>query len=124
MRGHTNESRTGGKRMSENLGHFLVDLACDPDLMAQFIGDPATVLAKFDLTEQERTIVMTRDSRLLADALGTTGFALGQGVDVVTPERRKAPARKRKAPRKPIKKAPAKKAPKKRAPAKPSRKKR
>jgi hypothetical protein len=110
--------------MSENLGHFLVDLACSPDLMAQFIGDPATVLARFDLTEHERHIIMTRDSRLLADALGTTGFSLGQGIEVVPPERRKAPARKKRAPSKPIKKAPAKKAPKKRAPAKPSRQKR
>ena len=109
--------------MSENLGHFLVDLACSPDLMAQFIGDPATVLAKFDLTDQERTIVMTRDSRLLSDALGTTGYALGQAIDVIAPKRRKAPAKK-KAPRKPVRKAPAKKAPKKRAPAKPVRKKR
>ena len=110
--------------MSENLGHFLVDLACSPDLMAQFIGDPATVLGKFDLTDQERKIVMTRDPRLLAEALGTTGFALGQGVDIVPPTRRKAPVRKKKAPRKPVRKAPAKKAPKKRAPAMPSRKKR
>ena len=105
--------------MSENLGHFLVDLACSPDLMAQFIGDPATVLAKSDLTEQERNIVMTRDSRLLADALGTTGYSFGVAVEEIAP-----PTRKRKAPRKPVKKAPAKKAPKKRAPAKPSRKKR
>ncbi len=27
--------------MSENLGNFLVDLTCNPELMARFLGDPA-----------------------------------------------------------------------------------
>lgn len=109
--------------MSENLGNFLVDLACSPDLMAQFLGDPAAVIAKFALTEQERTLVMTRDSRRLADALGATGYSLGQIVDVpFAPGKKKAPAKKKKAPRKPpAKKAPAKKAPAKKAPARKKR---
>jgi hypothetical protein len=107
--------------MSENLGHFLVDLACDPDLMAKFIGDPALVLGKFDLTEQERAVVMTRNPRLLADALGTTGYSFGVAVEEIAPPARKkrGPARKKKAPKKPARKAPSK-----RAPSKPSRKKR
>ena len=103
--------------MSENLGNFLVDLTCNPDLMARFLGDPAAVLAESSLNDHERTLVMTRDSRLLADALGANGFSLGLGVGVTTPTR-KAPGRKRparKAP--PKKKTPPKKSPA-RAPAK------
>jgi hypothetical protein len=108
--------------MSENLGSFLVELACNPNLMAQFIGDPGAVLAQSTLTEQERIIVLTRDPVRLSAALGTTGYSLGQGVEVVPPfppSKKKAPVKKkgpakRKAPRKP---------PAKKAPARPARKK-
>lgn len=105
--------------MSENLCNFLVDLTCNPDLMARFLGDPATVLAHAPLTDQERSVVMTRNSRLLAEALGATGYSLGVGVGVITPSR-KAPGKKKgpvkKTPKKPAKKAPARK----KAPAKTS----
>lgn len=121
--------------MSENLGNFLVDLACDPALMSQFLGDPAAVLARTSLSEQERTLLMTRDSRLLADALGTESFSVGQIIEIPSPlkapgKKRKAPGErktpsKKKAPRKgPAKRAPARKAPaRKKTPAsKPARK--
>ncbi len=112
--------------MSENLGNFLVDLACDPALMAQFLGDPGTVLARTSLSDEERTLVMTRDSRLLAGALGTTSYSVGQIIEIPrgVPTRKKAPGKKKKtpgkkkAPRKtPAKKTPARKRPSRKAPA-------
>lgn len=115
--------------MSENLGNFLVDLACDPALMAQFIGDPATVLARTSLDERERALVMARDSRLLSEAMGTMSFGVGQTIEIPTPLRaparkKKAPARKRKTPAKrkaprktPAKKTPVRKRPTRKAPA-------
>lgn len=90
--------------MSENLENFLVDLSSNPDQLSRFKKSPEDVVAQSALSSQERGQVMTRDSRVVADALGATGFALGEGVGVITPSR-KAPARKKR----PVKKTPAKK---------------
>jgi hypothetical protein len=106
--------------MSENLEGFLVDLSSDPDKLSRFDKNPDAVVSGSPLTEEQKNQVKTRDSRVLADAMGATGFALGEGVGVVTPMR--APARKKRPTKKapPKKKAPArKKTPaRKRAPAK------
>lgn len=110
--------------MSDNLGNFLVDLACDPQLMSRFIGDPAAVLGESALTEHERSLVLARDARGLADALGSAGYALGVGIEVIPPakkappKKKKAPGRKKRAPGK--KKTPPKKTPVRKSPRKPA----
>jgi hypothetical protein len=110
--------------MTEKMEGFLIDVSSNPDQLARFNSNPGDVVAKSDLTESERASVLSRDSSQVSDALGSTGFALGLGVEIITPAKapakRKAPAKgpaKKKTP--PRKKTPArKKAPaKKKAPA-------
>ena len=89
--------------MSENLENFLIDLSSNPDQLSRFSNNPTAVVTQSALNEQERTAVVSRDSQSLADALGSTGFALGMGVEIIIPSkaptRRRTPA-KRKAPAK------------------------
>ena len=102
--------------MSENLENFLVDVSSNPNQRSRFSTNPHDVLAQSALNETERAQVLSKDSQVLADALGATGYSLGQIIDEITPMRapgrRKRPARKtppkRKAPKGPArKKAPA-----------------
>jgi hypothetical protein len=121
--------------MSKNLENLLIDLSSNPEQLSRFKNNPADVLAQSSLTGDERAAVTSRDSQQLADALGSTGFALGLGVEIITPSKapakrkapgkKKGPAKKKTPPRKkaparkktPAKKRPAKRAPAKRAPA-------
>jgi hypothetical protein len=67
--------------VSENLSHFLVDLASDPDQMRAYLADPARVLESAALNADERAAMLSRDSRqirvILAEADNPTGAAKG-----------------------------------------------
>lgn len=93
--------------MSDNLENFIVDVSSNPRQLSRFSTNPQDVVAESALNDAERAQVMSKDSQVLADAMGETGYSLGQIIDEITPMR--APSRKR-----PSKKAPPKrKAPKK-----------
>lgn len=106
--------------MSENLENFLVDVSSDPQQLSRFTGNPARTVGQSRLNDAEKAAVLSGSSQTLADTMGSTGYSLGVGIDVIEPMR--APSR-----RKPARKAPAKrKAPARKAPAKrksPARKK-
>lgn len=51
-----------------NLLNFLEDLARDPRNLEQFEQDSEAVLRTADLSDAERDLVRSRDSRLIASA--------------------------------------------------------
>ena len=126
--------------MADKLSAFLVDVAEDPNRLAQFSANARRELDRAGLTDAQKTAVLTRDSRKVRAALGTWALAANDDVLEVPgpppppptspPPRRKPPA-KRKPPKK--KRPPKRKRPRrppkrptrrKRAPSRPSRKKR
>ena len=127
--------------MADKLSAFLVDVAEDPNRLAQFSANAQRELDRAGLTDAQKTAVLTRDSRKVRAALGTWALAANDDVLEVPgppppppptspPPRRKPPA-KRKPPKK--KRPPKRKRPRrppkrptrrKRAPSRPSRKKR
>lgn len=52
------------------LRDFVVEVATDPDLAMRFAVDPAAVLNRIELTDEEKTAVLARDSARLRVALG------------------------------------------------------
>ena len=125
--------------MADKLSAFLVDVAEDPNRLAQFSANAQRELDRAGLTDAQKTAVLTRDSRKVRAALGTWALAANDDVLEVPgppppptspPPRRKPPA-KRKPPKKkrPPKRTRPRRPPKrptrrKRAPSRPSRKKR
>ena len=86
--------------MSAGLGNFLVNLACDPDLLAQFREHPEIVSASASLTLDEQEALLTRDSRRLASALGMSLAKTALGITTQKqPKKIRKPAKK--GPRKP-----------------------
>ncbi|HXD18848.1 MAG TPA: hypothetical protein VN654_17665 [Vicinamibacterales bacterium] len=71
--------------MSDNLNHFLIDLASDADRMAAFTADPAAALAASRLTNEERAAVLSRDSARVRAALG---FSLAMAEPVAVTHKR------------------------------------
>src|SRR5215213_7302680 len=65
--------------MNEKLSAFLVDLASDPDRMAQFLRNPRALLKNTELSVEQRAAVLSRDARRMATALGA---ASGNGGNV------------------------------------------
>jgi hypothetical protein len=99
--------------MTDNLGNFLVDLAAEPNRLAQFLANPMPLLEASSLTPDEQQMIRFPESGDLEDAVRTrktNGTLTGGGMERKAPAK-KAPARKKKAP---AKKAPARK---KKAPA-------
>lgn len=66
--------------MSDSLSNFLVDLASDSDRLARFMNNPGAELDQTDLTEEERTAVLSRDSRRLANTVGISAQKSGLGI--------------------------------------------
>ena len=93
--------------MSDNLSHFLVDLASDADRRAAFMANPLRELEQSDLTAAERAAVMTRDGAQLRSALGLTPWEAAVSVA------RKAPPKQAPATKPPAKKGGKKKSGKK-----------
>lgn len=56
--------------MSDNLSHFLVDLASSPDQMRAFLADPSRVLDGTSLSPGEKAAVLARDGAQIRAALG------------------------------------------------------
>ena len=74
--------------MSDNLSEFLVDLASNPDRMAAFQADPARVFDEAGLTDQERTVIESRDPRLLSSTVGAA-MRLQNGHERAAPPKKK-----------------------------------
>ena len=55
--------------MSDNLSHFLIDLASDSTRMDAFLADPARALAGSLLTDEEKAALLTRDATRVRAAL-------------------------------------------------------
>lgn len=127
--------------MADKLSAFLVDVAEDPNRLAQFSANARRELDRAGLTDAQKTAVLTRDSRKVRAALGTWALAANDDVLEVpgppppppptSPPPRRQPPAKRKPPKK--KRPPKRKRPRrppkrptrrKRAPSRPSRKKR
>jgi hypothetical protein len=69
--------------LSDNLSHFLIDLASDSDRMAAFLVDPAGALAGSLLTDEEKAAVLTRDTARVRAALGRFSLAMAEPVAVM-----------------------------------------
>jgi hypothetical protein len=79
--------------VSDNLSHFLIDLASDPVRMGAFLADPDGTLAASLLTDEEKAAVLTRDSARVRAAIGLN-LAMDEPVAVMKkrppiPKRRK-----------------------------------
>lgn len=79
--------------MSDNLSHFLINLASDPVRMNAFLADPEETLAASLLTDEEKAAVLTRDSARVRAAIGLS-LAMDEPVAVMKkrppiPKRRK-----------------------------------
>jgi hypothetical protein len=81
--------------LSDNLSHFLIDLASDSDRMAAFLADPAGALAGSPLSDEEKAAVLTRDSARVRAAFG---FSLAMDEPVAVMKKRPiiTPGKKRK----------------------------
>jgi hypothetical protein len=55
--------------VSDNLSHFLVDLASNPDQMRAYLADPARVLESASLNADERAAMLSCDSAKIRDVL-------------------------------------------------------
>ena len=51
------------------IGDFLLELADDPELLARFRDDPATVLAESGLTAEQQQILRSNDLKRVRDAI-------------------------------------------------------
>lgn len=51
------------------IGDFLLELADDPELLARFRDDPATVLAESGLTTEQQEILRSNDLKRVRDAI-------------------------------------------------------
>jgi hypothetical protein len=69
--------------LSDNLSHFLIDLASDSDRMAAFLADPAGALAGSLLTDEEKAAVLTRDSVRVRAAFRRLNLAMDEPVAVM-----------------------------------------
>jgi len=56
--------------VSDNLSHFLVDLASSPDQMRAFLVDPTRVLDGTSLSPGEKAALLARDGAQIRAALG------------------------------------------------------
>lgn len=133
--------------MTEKMSAFLVDVAENPDQLAELMSNPERELGRAGLTDAQKAAVLSRDSRKVRAALGSPALSANDDVLEVPPPppppptpppaprpptrrkptRRKPPAKKRpKRPtRKPSKRRPArKKGPSRRSRKGPARKKR
>jgi Aromatic-ring-opening dioxygenase LigAB, LigA subunit len=72
------------------LRDFVVGVATDPDLAMRFAADPAAELERFELTDEEKTAVLARDSAQLRVALG----APRKGASTANNDRKKKTGRK------------------------------
>ena len=59
--------------MSDNLSHFLVDLASSPDQMRAFLADPSRVLDGTSLSADEKAALLTHDGAQIRAALREEG---------------------------------------------------
>jgi hypothetical protein len=59
--------------VSDNLSHFLVDLASNPDQMRAFLADPARVLESTSLGSDEKAAILARDGEQIRMALKDPG---------------------------------------------------
>ena len=73
--------------MSDNLSELLVDLASNADRMAAFHADPERVFDEAGLSDEERTVMRSRDPRLLANTVGAAQ-RLMQGHSVGGPKKK------------------------------------
>ena len=55
--------------MSDNLSHFLVDLASDSDRLNAFLADPTQAVNATSMSEYEKAAVLSRDSAQIRSAL-------------------------------------------------------
>ena len=99
--------------MSEALNDFLIDLAVNPDRLAQFMRDPHAEIERAQLTVEEADAVLARDRIRIRAVMGLARVTDIEDVEDISPARRKG-GKKKPAPRKPAKK---------KAPRRPSRKK-
>ena len=111
--------------MSEALGNFLADLACDSEQLARFAANPEGMLAAAALSAAERDAILSRDSRRVSSALGALAERAGLGVTAQKPggkkkkspggKKKKSPGSKKKSPggsrKAPARKTPARKSP-------------
>jgi hypothetical protein len=96
--------------MSKELTSFFAQLSANPLLIEKFESDPAALLEKFNLSDAEKTLVMTRDLDVITYQLQSNGPVGGGGQGAPQPVKppkrpRPKPAKKKKT----AKKKPAKK---------------
>src|SRR2546423_7774240 len=101
--------------MADRMSAFLVDVAEDPDRLAQFGANAGPELDRAGLTGAQKTAVLTRDSRKIRAVLGSWTVAANDDVlevpgppppppsapPVRRPPTRRTPPAKKKRPKKP-----------------------
>ena len=98
--------------MSDALNDFLIDLAVNPERMAQFMRDPTAEVERAQLTVEEADAVLTRDRIRIRAVMNLARVTAIEDVEDIQPGRRKGgtkkpsrkPSTKKKGPRKPSKK--------------------
>jgi hypothetical protein len=118
--------------MADKMSGLLVDVAEDPDRLAEFEANPKRELNRAGLTDTQKTAVLTRDSRKVRAVLGSATMAANDDVLELPPPppppppTAPPPARPPAAPptrrRPPTKRKPAKRRPRKPAKRRPARK--
>jgi hypothetical protein len=63
--------------MSTQMGDFLIKLSQDPFLVDRFNEDPSGVISDYNLTPEEASLVLKRDSRAMDDSFRVLALCSG-----------------------------------------------